>query len=345
MLSPYRVLDLCDDRGQLAGHIFAQLGADVIAVEPPDGHRSRHEGPFAGDVVDPERSLTHWAFNRGKRSIVVEDPGELDALAAGADVLIECGAIGVDLDRLTALNPALVVVSITPFGSDGPKARWLATDLTIAAAGGQMALNGDRDRAPVRMSNRQAWLNASLTRRSLRWWRCTSAIGLVVGQRADISAQQSMIVCTQFQMMYALVGPDEVVRIAGGVELGPFKIQYVHRCLDGQVTVTFLFGQMIGPFTSRLFRWMHEEGDVRRVAGDEGLDRVLRSGHRRIRARVGARSRERGDRRVRRHPHEGRVARRGLGAEPAHRPDHDHVGCPRPRPAARPRATGRKSTA
>ena len=162
MLSPYRVLDLCDDRGQLAGHILAQLGADVIAVEPPDGQRSRHEGPFAGDVVDPERSLTHWAFNRGKRSIVVRDPGELDALAAGADVLIECGAIDVDLDRLTALNPTLVVVSITPFGSDGPKARWLATDLTIAAAGGQMALTGDRDRAPVRMSNRQAWLNASL---------------------------------------------------------------------------------------------------------------------------------------------------------------------------------------
>src|SRR5439155_684010 len=58
----------------------------------------------------------------------------------------------------------------------------------------------------------------------------------------------------------------EVVRIAGGVELGPFTLQYVHVCLDGQVTVTFLFGEMIGPFTSRLFRWMHEEG-----ACDESL--------------------------------------------------------------------------
>jgi crotonobetainyl-CoA:carnitine CoA-transferase CaiB-like acyl-CoA transferase len=266
MLSPYRVLDLCDDRGQLAGHILAQLGADVIAVEPPDGQRSRHEGPFAGDVVDPERSLTHWAFSRGKRSVVVRDPGELDALAAGADVLIECGAIDVDLDRLTALNPALVVVSITPFGSDGPKARWLATDLTIAAAGGQMALNGDRDRAPVRMSNRQAWLNASLDATVAAMVALHERHRSGLGQRADISAQQSMIVCTQFQMMYALVGPDEVVRVAGGVELGPFTVQYVHECLDGQVTVTFLFGQMIGPFTSRLFRWMHEEG-----ACDESL--------------------------------------------------------------------------
>ena len=124
MLAPYRVLDLCDDRGHLAGHVLAQLGADVIAVEPPDGHRSRHEGPFAGDRPDPEGSLQHWAFNRGKRSVVLRDDRHLDELAAGADVLLECGAIRVDLDRLADRNPALVVVSITPFGSCGPKSGW-----------------------------------------------------------------------------------------------------------------------------------------------------------------------------------------------------------------------------
>ncbi len=175
-------------------------------------------------------------------------------------------AITGNVNRVTARNPTLVVVSITPFGSDGPKARWLATDLTIAAAGGQMALNGDRDRAPVRMSNRQAWLNASLDAAVAALVALHERNRSGVGQRADISAQQSMIVCTQFQMMHALVGPDEVVRIAGGVELGPFTLQFVHGCLDGQVTVSFLFGQMIGPFTSRLFRWMHEEG-----ACDESL--------------------------------------------------------------------------
>ena len=84
--------------------------------------------------------------------------------------------------------------------------------------------------------------------------------------QADVSAQQSVMVCTQFQMMHALVGAADVTRVAGGVELGPFTVQYVHSCLDGQVTVTFLFGQMIGPFTARLFAWMHEEG-----ACDESL--------------------------------------------------------------------------
>ena len=82
MLGAYRVIDLTDERGQLAGMILGLLGADVIAVEPPAGTASRRIGPFAGDVEDPledriedtERSLVHWAYNRAKRSVVA-DPG------------------------------------------------------------------------------------------------------------------------------------------------------------------------------------------------------------------------------------------------------------------------------
>ena len=261
VLSAYRVLDLCDDRGQLAGSILAQFGAEVIAVEPPGGHRNRHDGPFAGDVADPERALSHWAFNRGKRSVVIDDHAELEGLVAGADVVIECGAIDVDLDRLAASNPALVIVSISAFGVDGPKADWLATDLTIAAASGHMSLNGQRDRAPVRMSNRQAWLNASLDAAVAALLALAERQRSGVGQRADVSAQQSMLVCDQFQMMNALVGGPDPGRVGGGVQIGPFTVQFVYPCLDGQVTVTFLFGEMIGPYTKRLFSWMHELGE------------------------------------------------------------------------------------
>ncbi len=95
MLSPYRVLDLTDDRGHFAGFLLAQMGADVIAIEPPEGQRSRHHGPWAGNATDPERSLQHWAYNRGKRSVVVENQDQIAVLAAGADVVIECGAIDV----------------------------------------------------------------------------------------------------------------------------------------------------------------------------------------------------------------------------------------------------------
>ena len=101
LLSPYRVLDLTDERGQLAGMILAQLGAEVIAVEPPGGSRSRRIGPFAREVVDAEHSLRHWAYNRGKRSVVLDldgsaqDRDALRRLAAGADVLIESAGPGV----------------------------------------------------------------------------------------------------------------------------------------------------------------------------------------------------------------------------------------------------------
>ena len=140
MLSPYRVLDLTDDRGHLAGLVLAQLGADVIAVEPPGGQRSRRQGPFADDDDDIEKSLTHWGYNRGKRSVVLNDPSQLVELASTADILVECGAVDVDLGALREHNPALITVSITPFGEDGPKAGWAATDLTIDAASGTLGM-------------------------------------------------------------------------------------------------------------------------------------------------------------------------------------------------------------
>ena len=71
MLSAYRILDLTDDRGHLAGLLLAQLGAEVVLVEPPGGHRTRHRGPWVDDVEGPERSLEFQAYNRGKASVVV----------------------------------------------------------------------------------------------------------------------------------------------------------------------------------------------------------------------------------------------------------------------------------
>src|SRR6478609_1585113 len=155
MLSPYRVLDLTDDRGHMAGFLLAQLGAEVIAAEPADGQRARRIGPFAGGAPDPERSLLQWSYDRGKSSVVVDGPdavAQLERLAADADVLIECGAPLVDLAELRRRNPGLVTVSLSNFGESGPKAGWAATDLTLAAAAGQVALTGDRDRPPVRTS-------------------------------------------------------------------------------------------------------------------------------------------------------------------------------------------------
>lgn len=260
MLSPYRVLDLTDDRGHHAGLVLAQLGADVIAVEPPGGHRSRRQAPFVDDRIGPESSLTHSAYSRGKRSVVIDDPGQLEQLARGADILIESGAIAVDLQALRDDNPALVTVSITPFGCDGPKAHWAATDLTINASSGTMSLTGDADRPPVRITFPETWhfaaLDACCAALIALWERNRSGLG----QHTDVSAQASYISTNMFQMMYPFCGQSSSERIAGGLKFGSLTLQVVYPCRDGAVSFLLLFGPMFGPYTARFFEWLHEEG-------------------------------------------------------------------------------------
>ena len=156
MLSPYRVLDLTDERGHLAGYLLAALGADVIALEPPAGSAARRVGPFVADQPGPDRSLTHLAYNRGKRSVVADDDTIRASWPGPQTFLIESGtpgemaARGLGYEQLSLANPALVYASISALGQDGPRADWAMTDLTVMAASGALALTGDEDRAPVR---------------------------------------------------------------------------------------------------------------------------------------------------------------------------------------------------
>ena len=94
LLDAYRVLDLTDHRGQFCGKILADLGADVIKVEPPEGDPARRTGPFIDDDPDPEKSLYWAAYNTSKRSITLDLEKEKDRnrflkLAGGAKFLLE----------------------------------------------------------------------------------------------------------------------------------------------------------------------------------------------------------------------------------------------------------------
>ncbi|MFN0029426.1 MAG: CoA transferase, partial [Acidimicrobiales bacterium] len=272
MLQHFRVLDLTDERGQLAGMILASLGAEVILVEPPGGSRSRGLGPFAGDEPGPERSLQHWAYNRGKQSVVLNpaDPADVAALhtlLGSADVVLTTGPDGpwhrADLspDATTAAHPALVHVSITPFGSHGPKAEWAASDLTVNAASGQLALTGDPDRAPLRISlPPQAFLQAAgdAAGAALIALRERRRSGL--GQHVDVSAQASMMSSTQQYCVASFIGAPPLRRAGGGVINGELHVKLVWECADGYVSLTLLFGASLGPFARRLFEWMLEEG-------------------------------------------------------------------------------------
>ena len=166
MLETYRVIDLTDERGNLAAahprrprrRRRARRAAGRLGRAPAWSVRRRRRRPRAlADVLglEPRQAQRRRRPRRRPTGQAV-----LAELCAGADVVFECGAVPVDLAALRAANPALVTVSITPFGSTGPKADWPATDLTVQAAGCQLAMTGDEDRAPVRTAVPQAFLHA-----------------------------------------------------------------------------------------------------------------------------------------------------------------------------------------
>src|SRR5260370_19409677 len=142
MMSAYRVLDLTTGRGLLCGQMLADMGADVIRVVPVGGSPARGIGPFYKDAPHPDRSLYWWYYNRNKRAIALDierDAGRdlLRRLVERADFLIESHNPGylakhsLGFDDLAKLNPALIYVSITPFGPDGPKASHATSHLII----------------------------------------------------------------------------------------------------------------------------------------------------------------------------------------------------------------------
>jgi len=153
--------------GPFCGQILADLGADVIKVESPEGDGTRAWGPPWVERVDASgkvhrEAAYYHACNRGKRSIIAdftrsEDLTRVKALAAEADVVIEnfkTGALakfGLDHASLAATNPALVTCSITGFGQTGPRASEAGYDFVAQGMSGLMSLTGEPQGHPVKM--------------------------------------------------------------------------------------------------------------------------------------------------------------------------------------------------
>jgi len=268
MLSPYRVIDLTDSRAELGPLILAGLGADVVKVEPPGGSPSRREPPLDASLPEGMRSLRFHAFNRGKRSVIVDldttaGRKRLERLVAQAHVLVESAgpgemtARGIGFDALRAANPRLVYVAITPFGQDGPYARHLATDLTLAAMGGMMALNGDRDRRPVRITVPQTWYHAS----------AEAAVGALVAleraratgeaQFVDVSVQAAIFWTGLNAMVAHAIQGRDIERNGTLLQLSTLTTPLVYPCADGEVVLITTTATL-----ARLIPWLVEDGTV-----------------------------------------------------------------------------------
>ncbi len=204
LLSPYRALDLTDEKGFLCGKILGDLGADVIKIEAPLGDPARNIGPFYRDIADPEKSLSWFAYNTSKRGITLNlhtaDGRDIfKRLVETADFVIESFApghmekLGLGYQDLNQINSKVIMTSITPFGQNGPYKDYKASDLVVLAMGGYLYLCGDADRPPVRISLDQAYAHAAVE----------AATGTIIalyyressgeGQHVDVSAQECCI--------------------------------------------------------------------------------------------------------------------------------------------------------
>ena len=171
-LTGYRVLDLAGPLGFHCTKLLADMGADVIKVEPPGGDEARRVPPFKDDSAHPEKSLYFLHFNTNKRSITldVEKPDGraiFVELARKADVVIETypparrEELGFGYQALSAGHPGLIHASITPFGETGPWRDYKANDMAGLALGNLLYLAGEPGEPPLQPPGEIAYGMAS----------------------------------------------------------------------------------------------------------------------------------------------------------------------------------------
>ncbi len=194
--------------GPYCGKLLADMGADVIKVEPPSGDASRQHGPFPESGPHPERSALFLYNNTSKRGVTLDATSDeggdaLRRLAQWGDILIDnlperqLERLGFDWATLAGINPALVYVSITPYGRTGPRADVKGDELTIIQAAGLGNLLPTRavntDRAPIKMAGHAVGYHAGMT-------AAVAVMGALIGQRKtgrgrliDLSLQEAML--------------------------------------------------------------------------------------------------------------------------------------------------------
>ncbi|MEX2081548.1 MAG: CoA transferase [Dehalococcoidia bacterium] len=211
-LAGLRVIEFADFTAAYAGRLLADLGAEVIKVEPPGGGHQRHTPPFlAGEPPGPDTSLAFWVHNTSKKSVVLDldDPAgraSARALALGADVVLEdctvgyLAARGLGYEELSGEKPSLVYTSVTGFGQSGPHAGYAYTDIVGQAMGGIMTLAGDPADPPNMIYGNQADVTASIMAAQGTLLAVLHADATGEGQLVDVSAQEALSISQETAM-------------------------------------------------------------------------------------------------------------------------------------------------
>ena len=278
-LQGVRVLDLSGEAGQYCGKLMGDLGADVIKIEPPGGDAVRQLGPFYEDEASIDRSLYWHAMNTSKRAVTLNletDKGRdlLWRLLGTADVLLESfqpGTLerwGFGFAALHQQQPHLILTSVTPFGQTGPYRDLQGTELEALALGGFLAVCGDSDRPPMRVSAPQATLFASLSAFTGTMLAYYHRLRGGDGQHVDVSMQECATNLHYAQMIWNTYGVVSS-RMGTSLLLGPnLYIPIGFPCKDGYVqALTALSWDTFIP-------WMAEHDMAGDLTTDEWQERL-----------------------------------------------------------------------
>ena len=244
-----------------AARILADLGADVIKVEPPTGDPVRSVPPFLHDRAGPDGGLLWIALNANKRGVRLELPREVErlrALLSSADVVVQAREV-VDKATAASWSPSLITVSVTPYGLSGPLAGVPASDLEVTASSGALALAGEPDRAPVRTTIAQSpfWTGMYAAMGALFALAARAATRRV--QQVDVSGQASMVTVHPPAAVHWDVAKEEHRRL-GAFLIGRSRVgarfRNIWDCADGHVSFA-IQGGPIGRHTGRMLAaWM-----------------------------------------------------------------------------------------
>jgi crotonobetainyl-CoA:carnitine CoA-transferase CaiB-like acyl-CoA transferase len=266
-LSGLRVIELCDEKGVFAGKLMADMGAEVIKVEPPSGDATRTYPPFLEDRPDPEGSLWFWHYNTNKRGVTIDlenDRGRnllQRLIIETADIFVatlapdKLAEQGLSFPYLHSHNPGLIMVSITPFGRSGPRAGEQATDLTLLAGGGPAWMCGydDHTLPPVRGGGNQGYQTGC------HFAVMSTLVALLhrqrtgQGQLIDVNMHAAANVTTESGSYSWLVAQDTVQRQTGRHAAAQPTMPSQIRCADGRYVNTG-----IPPRDARQFRAIYE---------------------------------------------------------------------------------------
>ena len=266
-----RVIELASERVAFAGKLMADMGADVILVEPPGGDPTRHYPPFLDDQPGDDRSLYWWHYNTSKRGVVIdldraEGQQQFRQLVASADVLIEAeprqrlATLGIDFADHSRENAGLIHVAITPYGRDDPQSDLPATDLTIMAAGGPPWSCGydDHSLPPIRgqmQATHTACHFAMMSVLTALLYRASAG----TGQFIDVSMTACSNVTTEAASYSWLVAEQTVQRQTGRHASVNPSGETQQMCADGRYANTGVPPRQPREFAA-LLAWLTEVG-------------------------------------------------------------------------------------